>query len=77
MLGAIFRDEYEKRLDIFDRHLISIDENYRLIVSKAFVERSDSPYSIKQFEGKTILLPANRDHYPSQEKLQKHRANLL
>ena len=61
----------------FDRHLISIDENYRLIVSKAFVERSDSPYSIKQFEGKAILLPANRDHYPSQEKLQKHREMLV
>ena len=61
----------------FDRHLISIDENYRLIVSKSFVERSDSPYSIKQFEGKTILLPANRDHYPSQEKLKKHREMLV
>ena len=61
----------------FDRHLISIDENYRLIISKAFIERSDSPYSIKQFEGKVILLPANRNHYPSQEKLQKHRKMLI
>ena len=61
----------------FDRHLISIDEDYRLIISKAFIERSDSPYSIKQFEGKVILLPANRNHYPSQEKLQKHRERLI
>jgi putative restriction endonuclease len=61
----------------FDRHLISIDENYRLIISKAFIERSDSPYSIKQFEGKVILLPADRNHYPSQEKLQKHREMLV
>jgi len=61
----------------FDRHLISIDEDYRLIISKAFIERSDSPYSIKQFEGKVILLPANRNHYPSQEKLQKHREMLV
>jgi len=61
----------------FDRHLISIDEDYRLIISKAFIERSDSPYSIKQFEGKVILLPVNRNHYPSQEKLQKHQEVLV
>ena len=61
----------------FDRHLISIDQNYKLIVSKAFIERSDSPYSIKQFEGKMILLPADRRYYPSQVKLQKHREKLV
>lgn len=61
----------------FDRHLISFDEDYRLILSKAFVERSNSPYSISQFEGNHMMLPANRAYYPSQEKLQRHRELLV
>lgn len=60
----------------FDRHLIGIDDNYRVIISKSFVERSDSPYSIQQFEGKHILLPSTTKLYPSQENLHKHREKL-
>ena len=54
----------------FDRHLITIDENYKVVV-KPFRE-DNSCYSIKQFDGKEILLPENTNHYPSQPNLSKH-----
>ena len=54
----------------FDRHLIAIDENYKVEV-KPFGE-DISAYSIKQFEGTEILLPENTNHYPSQHNLGKH-----
>ncbi len=55
----------------FDRHLITIDENYKIIV-KTFSEDSTS-YSIKQFEGKEILLPKNTNYHPSKPNLAIHR----
>lgn len=55
----------------FDRGLIGINEEYRVIV-KSFHE-GDNAYSIKQFEGKEILLPKNLDYYPLIENLSLHR----
>jgi putative restriction endonuclease len=57
----------------FDRGLISIDDNYRLLVSKDFNEPSNSPYGIKQFEGKELHLPENEKYYPLLENLSWHR----
>ncbi|PLX05202.1 MAG: hypothetical protein C0594_08065 [Marinilabiliales bacterium] len=56
----------------FDRGLISIDENYRVLVSDIFIENYTS-YSIHQFEGKEIHLPEISRYYPAQENLEKHR----
>ena len=61
----------------FDRHLIAIDDDYRVVVSKSFIERSDSPYSIRQFEGRHVHLPANHRFYPGQQNCRKHRASLI
>ncbi|MBL7719550.1 MAG: HNH endonuclease [Flavipsychrobacter sp.] len=57
----------------FDRHLVTIDESYRVVVSPHFAEGTDS-YSIRQFAGKQVLLPRERRYYPSQENLAKHRS---
>lgn len=57
----------------FDRHLIAIDDNYRIAVSKSLIERSDSHYSIQQFNGRHIYLPADKTCYPALNNLQKHR----
>lgn len=57
----------------FDRHLLSIDENYRVIVSKNFEEQEAHPYSLRGLQGTKILLPDNPHFWPSQEKLQMHR----
>ncbi len=57
----------------FDRGLIAIDpESFKVKVSKQFDELDYSPYSIKQFEHKKILLPDNPKLRPSQDNLQWH-----
>ena len=56
----------------FDRGLITIDEEYLVRISKSIVE-NDSVYSLKQFEGKEILLPLEKRFYPLQENLGWHR----
>ena len=56
----------------FDRHLITIDENYKVVL-KSFSEDT-TVYSIKQFEGREILLPRNKNHHPSQNNLNIHRS---
>ncbi|SHM58421.1 putative restriction endonuclease [Cyclobacterium lianum] len=60
----------------FDRGLISIDENFCVLVSKCF-EEQQSAYSIRDFEHKTINLPAKREHWPLQANLQWHRENIF
>ncbi|WP_224995708.1 HNH endonuclease [Cesiribacter sp. SM1] len=59
----------------FDRGLITLDEDYQLVLSKHFIEPFSSPYNIRQFEGKQVLLPNNTAWHPSQENLEHHRIN--
>ncbi len=59
----------------FDRGLIGIDENYRVIVSKFFKE-VENIYSIKCFEGKEINLPKLTSYYPLKENFWWHRNNV-
>lgn len=56
----------------FDRGLIAISHDYRVLVSATFTE-NDSPYGIRQFEGKPIALPRNEAHWPLPENLEWHR----
>lgn len=56
----------------FDRGIISIGDNYELLIKNSFVE-SNSVYGIRQFEGKKINLPINKKYYPSLENLKWHR----
>jgi putative restriction endonuclease len=57
----------------FDRGMISIDDNYKVLISNRLKENS-SNYSIKEFSNKQILLPENPKYYPSLESLASHRA---
>lgn len=57
----------------FDRGLISIDRDYRLLVSKNFIE-SNSKYAIGQFEGKKLILPHNPNYRPDPNNFKHHRA---
>lgn len=62
----------------FDRHLISFDEDYRLILSKRLKEFYTDDVSKQWFhkrEGQRIELPVK--FLPSQQLLQKHREELL
>ncbi len=60
----------------FDRRLIGIDNEYRVVVSKAFKE-VESDYGILRFEGKEIQLPHEKKYWPDQQKLSQHNQNLL
>lgn len=56
----------------FDRGLISIDNNYKVMVSKKIIE-TNSKYSLKQFKGKKILLPKEIKFYPELANIEWHR----
>jgi len=61
----------------FDRGLISIDSDYKILISNRFSEGNNSNYSIKQFEGKQIILPDNAKYLPDLENLKWHRENIF
>jgi putative restriction endonuclease len=60
----------------FDRGLIAIDENYRVVVSNTFKE-NETNYSIGSFAGKQIQLPNMKDYYPLKENFGWHRKNVF
>lgn len=61
----------------FDRGLITIDENYKVIISKDFIEASETTHSITQFENKKIQLPKEPQYYPKVENLRWHNENIF
>lgn len=60
----------------FDRGLIAIDNNYKVVVSKSFTE-DESNYSIHGFDGKEILLPKQKEYFPLKENLSWHKQNIF
>jgi putative restriction endonuclease len=48
----------------FDRGLISVDDNYRVLVSDSFGEVEGHPYSLRSLAGKPLALPFDRKYYP-------------
>ncbi len=51
----------------FDRHLFSIDADYRVRCADSFSEAGTAGYGIRQFEGKQLLLPKERAKWPEVE----------
>lgn len=60
----------------FDRGLIAIDEDYKVLVSNSFME-DETSYSIGAFEGKEIQLPKMKSYYPLKENFGWHRKNVF
>jgi putative restriction endonuclease len=60
----------------FDRGLITIDNNYKVIVSKTFKE-GETNYSIRIFENQQILLPKHEIHFPLLSNFSWHRRVLF
>ena len=61
----------------FDKHLVSLDEDYRFILSPALHEYCTNQafqVQFKAFEGKRIEMPGR--FLPSQELLEKHRKQM-
>jgi len=57
----------------FDRGLISIDNDYNVILNTNFNEPNKSTYNLKQFHGVKIILPDHFSYYPSKNSLKHHR----
>lgn len=60
----------------FDRGLISIDDNYRVIISNLFIE-DESVYEIKKFKNNKVLLPNQESYFPLKQNLAWHRENIF
>jgi putative restriction endonuclease len=60
----------------FDRGLIGIDNNYKVVVSKTFKE-DETNYSIKIFENKQIFLPKQKMYYPLTDNFIWHNENIF
>ena len=61
----------------FDRGLVSVDDDYRIMISTHIDELTDHPYSLSKLNGRSILLPQVQRYYPSQENLAWHRENVF
>jgi putative restriction endonuclease len=61
----------------FDRGLITVDANYKVVISKHINEEIIHPYSLSKFNEKQILLPLSNQYYPSVENLNWHRENVF
>jgi putative restriction endonuclease len=61
----------------FDRGVVSLNDNYEIILSKSFKENVESDYSFHKLAGKSIILPSNSQYYPSLESFAWHRKNVF
>jgi putative restriction endonuclease len=61
----------------FDQGLFTIDNSYRIMISKIFQEDSPNSRKITDFHEATILLPSQEKHYPNLESIQWHRQNIF
>lgn len=61
----------------FDRGLVGIDSDYRVIVSKDLAENSQHPYSLRSFAGKPMQLPFAGTYHPHPENFAWHRAHVF
>ncbi len=61
----------------FDRGLITIDEDYKIIISSNFEEDLNNPFSLKKFDNKKILLPFKELYAPKKENLLWHNEHVF
>ncbi|WP_028296296.1 HNH endonuclease [Olivibacter sitiensis] len=61
----------------FDRGLLSVDGEYRILVSPHVREDESHAYSLAQLAGKRMLLPTKLQYWPRQEGLEWHREEVF
>ena len=61
-----------KSYGLFDDHLLTIDTDYRVVVSMSLQEIADTPYCMP-LQGQKLRLPEREELCPSQELLEGHR----
>ena len=57
---------------LFDAHYLTIDDDYRVVVSANLQEINETPY-YKPLHGRKLLLPEKAELWPKQELLSSHR----
>lgn len=75
--GLCLSATYDKA---FDKHLISLDEDYSLLVSPAIRDHYRNDHARDLFEkreGQVISMPKNADRWPLQSYLEVHRKKSL
>lgn len=61
----------------FDIGLFSLDDSLKVIVSNAFAEDENNPYSLHKLQGKSITLPFGNMHYPDLDNVRWHREKVF
>ena len=61
----------------FDKGLISVDRNYKVIVSNLMLEHGPTEWLLTNLRGRLIRLPDHDKLYPAQEALTWHREEVF
>ncbi|MBD1395959.1 HNH endonuclease [Pontibacter sp. JH31] len=61
----------------FDRGLISIDRDLKVLVSDAIAEDLSNNYALQHLNGKSIILPFGTKHYPNGSNIAWHREHVF
>lgn len=61
----------------FDRGLLSVDEDYRIVVSPYFTEIEGHDYSLGKLKGKPIQGPQSAKYLPHRENFGWHRSHIF
>ncbi len=61
---------------LFDAHYLTVDEDYRVVLSPQVREISDTPF-YRPLHGRKLWLPVDKALHPRQELLARHREGLL
>lgn len=61
----------------FDRGLLTINDEYKILVSPIIIEDIDNPYSLSRLKDKKIKLPFADRAYPDIDNLRWHRNNVF
>lgn len=58
----------------FDAGLVTIDSEFKVVISTSIKEDINHPYALSKLAGKRIHLPNEKRQWPSQERLEWHRS---
>lgn len=61
----------------FDRGLITLDNEFKVLVSDQISEDKKHPYGLSNLQGKKIVLPREVHRWPDQGNLEWHRKNIF
>lgn len=60
----------------FDRGLVTVDDSFKIKISKHVLPQEDHPYSLAGLDGRNMFLPQEKSHHPDPAALYWHRENI-